>query len=140
MAIPKVVLRAPYNYDVDKASNESGIVNNEPSLTIQSQKDEADINVIVRRFGLTGEVPVMNRVPLPLEHCDDIDYRDCLDYVNAAGKSFDTLPSDVRARFANNPALLVDFASDPQNKDQLKLWGLLREEVPVAPAGASPAA
>lgn len=56
-------LRAPFNYDTDKASLEAGssrpidpdtgeIIDD--GMTQQSFAEEVDINTIVRRFGLTG--------------------------------------------------------------------------------------
>jgi phage internal scaffolding protein len=50
----------------------------------------------------------------------------------AAQDSFLALPAKVRARFDNDPALFVDFASDEANRDELKALGLLREEAVVA--------
>ena len=38
---------------------------------------------------------------------------------------FDNLPSDVRNRFNNNPAQLLDFVADPENKEEAIELGLL---------------
>ena len=57
MATKGVFLRSPYNYDMDEASDLSGLRCEDESLAIQSARDETDINTIVRRFGLTGELP-----------------------------------------------------------------------------------
>lgn len=119
------VFRAGGLYDPDAASLAAGIGNFEPTRTNQDSKEEADINTIVRRFGITGEVPVSLRVPLPEAFFEcDVEYRDCLDAIRAAAASFETLPAEVRARFANDPAGLVDFAGDPKNLDQLRAWGM----------------
>ena len=48
-------LRTPYNYDVDKVSDETGLSCPEVTLAQQNFKDETDINYIVRQFGITGE-------------------------------------------------------------------------------------
>ena len=42
--------------DMDEASVEAGLECKDDSLAVQSQRDEADINTIVRRFGLSGEL------------------------------------------------------------------------------------
>ena len=52
-----VFLRTPYNYDTDEASEASGLKCLDESKTKQSFQEEADINTIVRRFGLTGQLP-----------------------------------------------------------------------------------
>lgn len=133
--IQKIVYRAPGNYDPDKVSDETGLKCEDKSLAVQSQADEADINTIVRRFGLTGELPVDQRVALPEDvFFDDVNYRDCLDLVNAANRSFMTLPASVRSRFNNDAALFVDFASDPANLEECRKLGL----APAAPAAPAP--
>lgn len=40
------------------------IFNNEPTMTDQSQANETDINVIVKRFGISGQVPQGNAQPM----------------------------------------------------------------------------
>jgi len=61
-----VFVRSPYNYDMAKASVESGLACEDASRAVQSQREDADINVIVKRFGLTGQLPQNVRVPLNL--------------------------------------------------------------------------
>ena len=51
-------MRTPYNYDTDEVSVDSGLVCPEPTLAQQQFKDEADINLILERFGRTGELVV----------------------------------------------------------------------------------
>ena len=52
-----IFLRTPYNYDLDAASNESGLACEEPSLAQQHYKDECDINTILQKFNITGLLP-----------------------------------------------------------------------------------
>ena len=40
-------IRSPFNYDTDEASNETGLVCDDESLAVQSERDECDINIIV---------------------------------------------------------------------------------------------
>ena len=56
-------VRSPYNYDRQAACDECCIEDFGPSMTQQSQAEEADINTIVKRFGLTGKMPDNIRVP-----------------------------------------------------------------------------
>ena len=55
MKLPFV--RNPYNYDMAAVSQETGLKCQDPSLAQQHMKDECDINVIVERFGVTGQLP-----------------------------------------------------------------------------------
>lgn len=122
---PEVFIRGPFNYDVDEASVESGLECKDESLAVQSQKDESDINVIVKRFGVTGMLP---QVPMPPSYEDFTesvsDYRTALDLIREADRSFMALPADVRKRFDNDAGAFVAFASDPGNIEELRKMGL----------------
>lgn len=131
--------RAAGFYDPDAHSNETVLVRDfGPSLTDQSQADEADINTIVKRFNITGEIPVTARTPFPL----DVDFEEILDFTEAqhailrARASFMSLPAAVRSSFENDALAFADFASDPQNLEQLRAWGLAPPK-PPEPAPAS---
>lgn len=106
------------------------------SRTVQSSKEEADINTLVKRFGLTGQLPQNVRVPLSGDFTDAMDFRTAMDAILAAEKSFDAMPADVRKRFNNDPGDFVDFttAVDSSGKlvnlDEMRKMGLA---VPPAP-------
>lgn len=132
--IRSAFLRADGNYDVDKVSDECGLLCADISLAVQSQADDADINTIVKRFGLTGELPLNKRVPLPSDlFVDGLDYRECLEAVKAADASFMSLPAAVRSSFDNDPEAFVAFAENPDNLAKLREWGLAPAAA-VAPA------
>ena len=44
-------------------------------MAVQSQRDEADINTIVRRFGLSGELPQGVRAPTYGDFEDIVDFQ-----------------------------------------------------------------
>jgi phage internal scaffolding protein len=120
MSKSSVFLRTPYNYDTMQASNETGLECLDESLAQQHAKDETDINTIVRRFGLTGELPNGVRAPQYGDFTDATDYHTAMNAVIAANNSFMQLPADVRARFNNDPGAFVDFCSDDKNRDEAK--------------------
>jgi len=101
MKVP--VFRTPYNYDRDAASNETALVCDDPSLAVQDERDECDINTIVTRFGLTGELPSGVRRPEYGDFTGIGDYRQALEAISAADEAFYSMPASVRARFQNNP-------------------------------------
>lgn len=103
----------------------------DPSLTIQSQRDEADINKIVRDFGVTGRLPASARVPEYGDFTGISDYRSAVEAVRAAEDSFMELPSAVRSEFQNDPGAFADFCLDPSNLPKLREWGLA--PTPAAP-------
>lgn len=127
-------VRTPYNYDRMKASDESGLLCPEPTKTQQQFKEETDINTIVQRFGITGELPSDVPVPQSGDFSDAVtDYQTALNLVIAADQAFMALPAQVRQRFNNDPARLVEFVSDADNRDEARKLGLLVPE--TAPQG-----
>ncbi len=128
----QVILRSMFNYDVDQVSVETGLLCADPSLAQQQFKDECDINVILERFNVTGQLPVSPLQPQFGDFSGITDYQTALNAVLDAQESFDALPARVRERFANDPAAFVDFCLDEANKDEMKALGLLS----VAPEGA----
>lgn len=134
----KVFLRTPYNYDTMEASDASGLECPEPTLAQQNAKDECDINTIVRRFGLTGELPNNVRMPKYGDFTNVTTYHDAMNAVIAANESFMQLPADVRSRFNNDAGAFVDFCSDESNRAEAEKLGLVQPEAVTsnpAPAG-----
>lgn len=121
-------VRSAYNYDTDLASYESGLDCVEPSKTQQSFKDECDINTILERFNVTGQVPVSPIDPQYGDFSGVTDYQSALNAVMAAQAGFDELPAVVRQRFANDPAAFVDFCLDESNRDEMVKLGLIIEK------------
>lgn len=97
-----------------------------PSLTRQADADDCDINVMMARYQNTGELPRMNpRAPQWGDFSSVLDYREALDVVRQAETDFDMLPADVRDRFGNDPAKMLEFLSDPENKAEAIKLGLV---------------
>lgn len=127
-------VRGAYNYDRDAASEFSGVSFKEESLTVQSEKEEADINVLVKRFGLTGELPTDVRAPTYGDFTDVWDFRSAQDAIISARNAFNEMPAEVRARFNNDPALFVDFCSDGKNVEEMIRLGLAVKVESLEPA------
>lgn len=123
----------PFNYDTDDASEESGRDSGGPSLTKQSFAEEVDINTIVRRFNLTGQMPQDVRVPQFADFDTIVDYHSAMLQVRAAQEAFMEFPAHVRARFHNEPGELVAFVSDPKNLEEARKLGLAVPAVVPAP-------
>lgn len=96
----------------------------EPSLAVQSARDEVDINTIVKRFGLGGVLPDNVRVPTYDDFTEVMDFQSAQNALVAARESFMAMPWDVRSRFNNDPAAFVDFCSDENNLDEMRKMGL----------------
>lgn len=131
----KVFLRTAYNYDMDKASEESGLVCNDPSMAQQQFLEESDINTIVNRFGLNGELPDVLRAPSYGDYTEISDFHSAMNAVKSAEANFMQMPADIRARFLNDPQRFLEFVSDDSNYDEARKLGLLNvlTESPVSP-------
>ena len=139
-------VKNPITYDADENSDRTKLVFTEPSMAQEHFRDECDINNILRQFNVTGELPIGSVQPQYGDFSGITDYQSALNAVMAAQDSFFELPAKVRARFDNDPALFVEFASDEANKDEMRLMGLIRDETvpavvssPSEPVSGEPA-
>lgn len=129
------VVRSAYLYDVDSVSVETALACEDVSLTQQSQADETDINVIVRRFGITGAMP-QGLEPPTFEIFEDVfDYQSAQNALVAARESFMAMPADVRGRFDNDPQEFMVFCADKANLPEMRRLGLAvpEKEAPAKP-------
>lgn len=94
-------------------------VNEDPSLTDQSQAKEADINEIIRKFERTGQITHLakNRgIYADLSMLTDL--QTAMEEVKFAEEAFMTIPADIRAKFDNDPTKLISFLANPANDDE----------------------
>lgn len=129
--VQKVFLRTPYNYDVDEASNASGLECKDPTLTQQHMADECDINKILEKFGVTGQLPVSNVSPQYGDFSGVTDYHSALNQIANMESDFMALPAALRVRFGHDPAELLAFLENPQNREEAIQLGLIDGQ-PVA--------
>lgn len=91
---------------------------------------ECDINYLVKRYIATGSWgPSDGRAPMDGLHDYPSDYQAMLDAVIAAREQFDSLPSSIRDRFANDPQRLIDFLADESNRSEAEKLGLIVNRV-----------
>lgn len=123
--------KTPNNHDTLAEAERTGTINDQPSMTKQSETESTDINVILRNFGVTGQLPGGNRIPLP-PTLDDFghitDFQTAMNTMLAAKESFMQVPAEVRAQFQNDPqrfVAYVDACLQAGELDQLDQWGFL---------------
>lgn len=105
-------------------------VNEDPSLTIQSERDNCDINKVLARFKTTGVMTNINtRSPIQGDFSGVSDYQSAVNQVMAAEEAFMALPAALRKRFDNDPGKMLAFVDDPQNASEAVSLGLV-EAVP----------
>jgi phage internal scaffolding protein len=130
-------LRTAFNYDRDSASVESGLVCEDESLAIQSAAEEADINTIVRRFGLTGQLPAQVAMPRYGDFSGLPDFHAAMNLVRTTQEEFLRVPADIRAKFGNDPQAFMEFIEDEGNREEARKMGLLKA-VPVEASSGTP--
>lgn len=128
------MLRTPYNYDADAVSRETGLACADPTRAQQQFKEDSDINTIVKRFGLTGQLPDNVRVPVEGDFSNVTDYQSAMNVVRRAQESFMEMPADVRERFGNDPGKFVAFVNDKNNLDEARKLGIAVAAPVPAPA------
>lgn len=131
--VKTVFLRTGYNYDGDAISKETALTCFDESLAVQSEKEECDINTIVARFGLTGELPGDLQMPQSGDFTGFPDFHTAMNFVRETQEEFLRVPADIRARFDNDPQKFMAFVEDENNRDEAKKLGLLKDDPVVAP-------
>lgn len=124
------MLRTAANFDRNWGHS-LAVVDYGVSLTKQSDAADADINVIVKRFGVTGQLPLVDMPPLNTDFEMNLNFHEAQNMLIAARLSFAALPAEIRAKFNNDPRLFVDFASDSRNIPELVKLGVRVPETPL---------
>lgn len=107
------------------------LVNFGPSLAVQADKDRTDIRNIVKMAMRGKSVTVNYREGRFLDIADAPTYIEALNFVAEANLMFDRLPAALRDRFNNDPAAMLSFIDNPENKEEAIKLGLLPK--PPAP-------
>lgn len=108
-------------------------------VTKQEFKKDCDVNVIIARCLRSG-------VPLPGIDAQQVfadvsqfgDFSEAVRIVHSANDAFMTLDADLRARFSNNPARLIEFIQNDANYDEAVKLGLVEVKPGAAPKEQAP--
>lgn len=120
-----------YSEDRPAISKEFGLsCPAEDSVVQQSFAEECDINTIVKRFGLTGQLPDVVAVPRSGDFTGVTDFHSAMNLVIEAEAAFMTIPGELRRRFNHDPAEFLAFVEDPANGDEMLKMGLRVAPVP----------
>lgn len=93
----------------------------------QEFKEEVDINTLVRRFNLTGELPQGVRMPEYGDFTGISDYHTAMNVIQEAHSAFALMPAEIRERFRNDPGEFVAFCENPANLAEARAMGLVPE-------------
>lgn len=119
-------------YDPVEEHDHCGIEFTMPSLAIQDEKDETDINYIVNKYadgqkgiatldlGDSSQYAYLQFGDATLPG----DYSTALELVSGVREEFYSLPAYVRAKFGHDPMNFIDQLNNPETIDYLKQEGL----------------
>lgn len=96
-----------------------------PSLTKQSFREESDINSIIKRFEKDGMITVAQREGFYGDVSEIVDYKAAADIVQRADELFMDMSADVRTRFDNDPAKMIEFLADEGNRAEAEKLGII---------------
>lgn len=132
----------PKNYTATRHPPKVGLTCTSPAQTKQSEKDNCDINLIVKRYATSGVLPQVNVQGLFVDVSSLPDYRAAIDQVAYAESIFRQLTSEQREFFSNDVETFIDFVADSKNTETLQELGLIPgpEMAPEATAEAEPKA
>lgn len=108
--------------------------------TQQSFYKDANVNEIMKKFQNTGKLMLGNR-EATYGHVPATTFHEAMNIVVEAEQMFAGLPSKLRKRFHHDPAEYMEFALNPDNRDEMAQLGLLNPEAAKAAleAGDTPA-
>jgi len=113
-------------------------LNEQPSMTDQSFKDEVNVNNIINKFNRTGQISHLAKKSGMYADLSTIeDLHSSLTQVVQAQEAFDSLPAELRRRFGNSPVEMVNFLQDPSNDQEAVKLGLKQyQSIPKYQQGA----
>lgn len=98
--------------DPKALSNETAVFTGDESLVQQHFGNDVDINTIVRRFGLTRQMPSGVSGGVYGDFTGIVDYESAVAAIKRAEDGFLALPAEVRERFGNDPGEVIRLAHE----------------------------
>lgn len=95
----------------------------DPSLTQQHPAEDCDINVIMERYKVTGQLP-SNGNAVYGDFTQVGDFRQAMDSLRAAQAAFLAIDPKIRQQFGNDPGAFSEFCLNKENLPKLREWGL----------------
>ncbi len=92
------------------------------SMTDPQFKDDCSIEGIIKRYGI---LPADERPAMIADVSEIGDFEECMRKVQDGVDHFNGLPSDIRARFGNDPKAFFAFISNPTNIEEAVKIGLM---------------
>jgi phage internal scaffolding protein len=93
--------------------------------TEQAHKEAVDVNNILRKYDKTGVISHISNIEAKYGDMTGFDFREMQAKIADANSRFEQLPSEIRNRFKNDPAELLEFMENPDNRPEAEKLGLI---------------
>lgn len=100
----------------------------EEGKTVQQDVDGADINIILRRAGISDPRQVLVPPGIFWDTTELGDYRVLADRLANVNAYFSGLPAEIRKQYANDPLVFLDEANTDEGVLKLERLGLIEKE------------
>lgn len=126
-------------YSRYKPGPSDGIKFTEESLTHQEFYEDTKTENIINKYVRIGANPYLPAsVGQFLDTTTISDFQTNMERFRAVSEYFESLPSDIRLRFRNDPKFFAQFASNPENKNALQELGLIPESKVLSDINSTP--
>lgn len=136
MVSPRFTPRHQYDLDDEHRAGDATITHfDDPSLTNQQFTADVNLNVMMKRMGVTdGAIPPGLFDPALFGDFTEApsDLTDAFARIRAAEDLFQQLPAEIRSKFQHNPAAMLTYLNDPANHAEAIELGLLHTTKPAA--------
>lgn len=133
-----LLTRAEHRAGLGKGRVRLLVTDFEPSIVDESKRDDADLNVLVRRWMKGQAMPQFAPAQFG-DVSEAVSFQDVQERLLKVEQAFYSLPADVREHFANSAVKFADAMVDPARTAELVEIGVLapppgEPSVVVAPA------
>lgn len=99
----------------------------------QHEAADCDINNIMARYERDGVLSHVQQYEGQYgDFTDVVSYQQALNIVMDAEECFMSLPANIRKKFDNDAGAFLDFAANPENRDELAKMGLIPPSASVS--------
>lgn len=106
----------------------------EPSKTIQSDANAADINKIIARLARTDSLALLGEQEQVFADVSELGgLQESYMKVQKAEELFMKFPAEIRERFENDPVKIIEFLGDEKNRKEAEDIGMIPKKAEVVP-------
>ena len=112
-----------YNPKLLKPRRPIKTANKEPTMTKQALVENANINKLIKKHGVSHVVQNMTNLEVLYGEINSQDLAQAMQMNIDANAAFMELPSDFRKRFGNDAGACIDYMTNPDNLAEMQKLG-----------------